>query len=64
MIFEQADKELKEKRREICNDCPKKRGKFKLLGITFAKRDQCVVCLCDIKNKTAIKLERCPIGKW
>jgi len=64
MIFEKATKKVRSERRKICKECPDKRGKFQLFNITFCKRDQCIVCLCDIKAKTSLKLEECPKGKW
>lgn len=64
VVFQQASEEVKKRRREICEGCDRKRAKFKLFGITFCKRPQCVVCLCDINLKTSIKVASCPIGKW
>lgn len=64
VVFDQAPKELKEIRRKICDGCDRKRDKFKIFGVTFCKRPQCVVCLCDIELKTSIKVASCPLEKW
>ncbi len=53
-----ADKELREKRRAICRDCP-----F-ATGGKPGKRVFCGKCGCVIAGKTAVADATCPIGKW
>lgn len=53
-ILGKADKELKEKRRNICKGCE------------FYMKDAglCGNCFCVVKLKTALAKSECPIGKW
>lgn len=53
-----ASKEMRERRRAICRDCPH------ATGGKPEKRVFCGVCGCVIAGKTALAGERCPIGKW
>lgn len=49
-----VNKEVKEKRRKICNNC-------ELLNKDFGL---CTHCLCIVKVKTTLKDSQCPIGLW
>jgi len=49
-----VDKETYEKRVEICKSCD-----FIVLRKLFCGR-----CFCPVTNKSAIKTESCPIGRW
>lgn len=49
-----ADKELSEKRFEICKACPE------IIPITH----QCKKCGCFMAAKTKIELAKCPLNKW
>ena len=51
---EWAEKELADKRYEICQGCPE------LLKIT----KQCKKCGCFMAAKTKLQAANCPIGKW
>jgi hypothetical protein len=52
----QAPNELVENRRAICSKCPFKKTKL------FA--DICTQCGCNIKLKTKLITEYCPLEKW
>jgi hypothetical protein len=51
-----VSKQQIEVRRDICNNCPFKVRKW--LG------DTCSKCGCNIKSKTLLLSEVCPLGKW
>lgn len=47
-----VDKETKEERLKICNNCP------------FENNGSCNICLCVISSKVLFSNEKCPIDKW
>lgn len=49
-----VSEDIKNKRQEICDSCPK------LIQIT----KQCSECLCFTEFKTKFKQEQCPLDKW
>ena len=65
-----ADKQTKEKRLSICNDCEHKTNVFtiqfigkKIEGFKIGK-PQCSVCTCFLDYKTELKFSECPLKKW
>ena len=76
----QADKKLKESRRDICNNCRRmvksddeenEELSTLLVGLgiindalDFDPFTICSECDCVIKYKTALASEKCPKGKW
>ena len=55
------EKELAEKRLEICNSCPSKIEKFKNQEWSF----RCGECGCPIKRKIfTMENDACPLNKW
>ena len=76
----QADKKLKESRRDICNNCSRMvknddeyNAELSTVLISlemindaldFEPFTICSECDCVIKYKTALASEKCPIGKW
>ena len=49
-----SDKDVSEKRLEICKACPE------LIQLTT----QCKKCGCFMSAKTKLESAKCPIGKW
>jgi hypothetical protein len=52
--IDKLNKEISEKRLEICKSCPE------FIKLTT----QCKKCGCVMKFKTTLPLAVCPIGKW
>ena len=61
-------KRLSEERMKICESCPfsKKSKVLKLLNGEAREISQlyCSVCHCPCEQKSLVKAEKCPKGKW
>ena len=53
MIGGMVEKEVSDKRFDICNDCD-----------SLKANDRCKECGCYMKAKTKFKKAFCPLGKW
>jgi hypothetical protein len=65
--LDQASDAEKLRRRDICRECPEATRNQRLLdksskGLTTCST--CKKCGCNIKAKTSLATETCPIGKW
>lgn len=65
--LDQAGDAEKLRRRDICRDCPeatKNRKQLHLSNKGLTACSMCKQCGCNIKAKTSLISETCPISKW
>lgn len=61
MGIDKPDDPTVQKRRKICEACP--RLSKNSTGI-ITKRSKCMECTCYYIAKTRLQKEKCPLGKW
>ncbi|KAB2929254.1 MAG: hypothetical protein F9K24_20335 [Leptonema illini] len=52
-------KSIRERRLQLCLECSALRRWLKVPGT-----EQCGICACFVRAKTALKSETCPAGLW
>lgn len=65
--IDQASDAEKLRRRDICRECPEATRNQRRLHLSTKGLTACSVCKkcsCNIKAKTSLATEHCPIDKW
>lgn len=56
---DEAFKTTRERRLTLCLECPALRKYLKV-----PKTEQCGICMCFVRIKSAVPSEKCPAGLW